>query len=132
MRKQRVRALLMGGQACVFYGAAEFSRDVDFAILANAGNLARPPMRIHESRDDLAGWKFPEGVAARSVADAKRSRARQRWGFCASQGVRFQVKGFISFFLKAVFCFFRSASSSAVALKYYSKLGLLSARQFNV
>jgi hypothetical protein len=27
MRAHRVRALLMGGQACVFYGAAEFSRD---------------------------------------------------------------------------------------------------------
>ena len=26
MRAHRVRALLMGGQACVFYGAAEFSR----------------------------------------------------------------------------------------------------------
>jgi len=31
----------MGGQACVFYGAAEFSRDTDFAILADAPNLAR-------------------------------------------------------------------------------------------
>jgi len=31
MREHRVRALLMGGQACVFYGAAEFSRDTDFA-----------------------------------------------------------------------------------------------------
>ena len=41
MRAQRVRALLMGGQACVFYGAAEFSRDTDFAILADAANLAR-------------------------------------------------------------------------------------------
>jgi hypothetical protein len=41
MRTHRVRALLMGGQACVFYGAAEFSRDVDFAILANAANLSR-------------------------------------------------------------------------------------------
>jgi hypothetical protein len=37
----RVRALLMGGQACVFYGAAEFSRDTDFAILADAANLGR-------------------------------------------------------------------------------------------
>ncbi len=36
----RVRALLMGGQACVFYGAAEFSRDTDFAILADETNLA--------------------------------------------------------------------------------------------
>ena len=41
MRAHRVRALLMGGQACVFYGAAEFSRDTDFAILAEASNLAR-------------------------------------------------------------------------------------------
>jgi len=29
MRAHRVRALLMGGQACVFYGAAEFSRDTE-------------------------------------------------------------------------------------------------------
>jgi hypothetical protein len=41
MRAHRVRALLMGGQACVFYGAAEFSRDTDLAILAEAPNLAR-------------------------------------------------------------------------------------------
>ena len=41
MRAHRVRALLMGGQACVFYGAAEFSRDIDFAIVADAGNLGR-------------------------------------------------------------------------------------------
>jgi hypothetical protein len=31
----------MGGQACVFYGAAEFSRDTDFAVLADTTNLAR-------------------------------------------------------------------------------------------
>ncbi len=36
-----VRALLMGGQACVFYGGAEFSRDTDFAILAEPENLDR-------------------------------------------------------------------------------------------
>ena len=41
MREHRVRALLMGGQACVLYGAAEFSRDTDLAILAEAANLAR-------------------------------------------------------------------------------------------
>src|SRR3954452_12654152 len=41
MAAHQVRALLMGGQACVFYGAAEFSRDTDFAILADAPNLAR-------------------------------------------------------------------------------------------
>ncbi len=31
----------MGGQACVFYGAAEFSRDIDLAILADEANLDR-------------------------------------------------------------------------------------------
>lgn len=36
-----VRALLMGGQACILYGAAEFSRDVDFAIFASEENLAQ-------------------------------------------------------------------------------------------
>ena len=41
IRARRVRALLMGGQACVFYGAAEFSRDTDLAILANSENLAK-------------------------------------------------------------------------------------------
>ena len=41
IRAHQVRALLMGGQACVFYGAAEFSRDTDLAILANSENLAK-------------------------------------------------------------------------------------------
>jgi hypothetical protein len=31
----------MGGQACVFYGAAEFSRDLDLLILSDAANLVR-------------------------------------------------------------------------------------------
>jgi hypothetical protein len=41
MASHRVRALLMGGQACVFYGGAEFSRDTDLLILADTANLAR-------------------------------------------------------------------------------------------
>lgn len=30
----------MGGQACIVYGAIEFSRDVDLAVLASEPNLA--------------------------------------------------------------------------------------------
>ena len=41
MQTHQVRALLMGGQACVFYGAAEFSRDTALALLPDAANLAR-------------------------------------------------------------------------------------------
>lgn len=41
IRKHGVKALLMGGQACVFYGAAEFSRDADIVLLADPENVAR-------------------------------------------------------------------------------------------
>ena len=53
MRTHRVRALLMGGQACVFYGAAEFSRDTDFAILASPANLARLKRALADLQADL-------------------------------------------------------------------------------
>lgn len=38
----------MGGQACVLYGAAEFSRDTDLAILAEAANLCRLQLALDE------------------------------------------------------------------------------------
>ena len=41
MAARQVHALLMGEQACVFYGAAEFSRDTDIAVLAEPDNLER-------------------------------------------------------------------------------------------
>lgn len=53
MRAHRVRALLMGGQACVFYGAAEFSRDTDLAIVADAANLARLRSALDELQAEL-------------------------------------------------------------------------------
>jgi hypothetical protein len=39
IQKHQVQALLMGGQACVFYGAAQFSKDVDFLLLASEENF---------------------------------------------------------------------------------------------
>jgi len=39
----------MGGQACILYGGAEFSRDVDFALLASRENLER----LSRALDDL-------------------------------------------------------------------------------
>jgi hypothetical protein len=38
----------MGGQACVFYGAAEFSRDCDVAILAEPENYSRLTAALEE------------------------------------------------------------------------------------
>lgn len=43
----------MGGQACVFYGAAEFSRDVDFVILAEPENLRRLKAALHELQAEV-------------------------------------------------------------------------------
>ena len=50
----KVRALLMGGQACVFYGGAEFSRDTDFAILADSS--------VEERAERLANKAYWEPV----------------------------------------------------------------------
>ena len=47
-RRHRVRALLMGGQACILYGAAEFSRDTDFVVLCDAQNLRRLRAALRE------------------------------------------------------------------------------------
>lgn len=44
-----VKHLLMGGQACVFYGAAEFSRDCDIVVLTDPDNFTR----LERALDDL-------------------------------------------------------------------------------
>ena len=45
-----VPALLMGGQACVLYGAAEYSRDLDLAVLATDDALPRLAAAIRSLR----------------------------------------------------------------------------------
>lgn len=49
-RRRKVRALLMGGQACILYGAAEFSRDVDFAVAVSPRNLDRLRAALRDLR----------------------------------------------------------------------------------
>ncbi len=51
LQTNRVDYLLMGGQACVLYGAAEFSRDTDIVLLAEEGNLTR----LRSAIDELDG-----------------------------------------------------------------------------
>ena len=45
-----VHALLMGGQACVLYGAAEYSRDLDLAVLATPDALPSLHSALHALR----------------------------------------------------------------------------------
>lgn len=40
----------MGGQACILYGAAEFSRDVDIAVLVEGANLDRLRAALRDLR----------------------------------------------------------------------------------
>ena len=39
LNRYNVKSLLIGGQACIIYGAAEFSRDSDFIILSTPENI---------------------------------------------------------------------------------------------
>lgn len=43
LQKAEVRSLLIGGQACILYGGAEFSRDLDLMIAATPTDLGRVP-----------------------------------------------------------------------------------------
>ena len=45
-----MRSLLMGGQACVLYGAAEFSRDTDIVTVTDEDNLHRLQAAVEELR----------------------------------------------------------------------------------
>lgn len=63
LSSREVRHLLMGGQACVFYGAAEFSRDCDIVIVADEENLARLDAALEELQADCIAvppkdWKY--------------------------------------------------------------------------
>lgn len=49
-RRRKLRALLMGGQACILYGGAEFSRDIDFAIAASPADLRQLKLALRELR----------------------------------------------------------------------------------
>jgi len=49
-RKHRVKSLLIRGQACIIYGAAEFSCDSDFVVLCHPANLSRLQLALKELR----------------------------------------------------------------------------------
>lgn len=56
IEQHQIRALLMGGQACILYGGAEFSRDIDLAILASKKNF----VRLAAALDELAAHVIDE------------------------------------------------------------------------
>lgn len=73
----------MGGQACVLYGAAEFSRDTDLALLADQENLAR----LQQALDELGAsviavppFELPYLERGHAIHFAFGDRATQRMG----------------------------------------------------
>ncbi|MBN2145177.1 MAG: hypothetical protein JW774_11185 [Candidatus Aureabacteria bacterium] len=47
-QKHEVIFLLMGGQACILYGASEFTRDTDFCVLCDNHNLTNIQNALNE------------------------------------------------------------------------------------
>jgi hypothetical protein len=68
-QKHGVQALLMGGQACVFYGAAQVSKDIDFALFADAHNYERLHRALAELQAErIAIPRFDPAILERGHA----------------------------------------------------------------
>lgn len=61
IREHRVRALLMGGQACVLYGAAEFSRDTDLVAQGGGSRARGRPMLLAAVTKRIGATSSTEG-----------------------------------------------------------------------
>ncbi len=69
LRAHKVKFLLMGGQACIIYGAAEFSRDIDLAIMVSNCNIEALQAALSEFR------AVPRYVPALSASVLRRGHA---------------------------------------------------------
>ena len=86
IRKHGAKALLMGGQACVFYGAAEFSKDADIVLLADPENIARLRRALEELEARQAY------VPALSVEVLRRGHGVHfKCGIAEAEGIRLDV-----------------------------------------
>ena len=86
--KARIKALLMGGQACILYGAAEFSRDIDLAILVSPENLDNLQSALAELEAEAVFFpQLTEEALHRGHACHFRCRARE------VDGLRIDVMG---------------------------------------
>lgn len=76
-----MQALLMGGQACVFYGAAQFSRDVDLVLKASDDNFSQLLAAFAElNASRIAVPRFDPALLARGHAVHFRCRGGQANG----------------------------------------------------
>jgi len=69
----------MGGQACVFYGAAQVSKDIDLVLLADSGNF----QRLQSALQSLRATR----IAVPSFDPAALARGHAVHFRCAAEGV---------------------------------------------
>ena len=94
IRAHRVRALLMGGQACVFYSAAEFSRDTDLASQASTSGIGRNGLRRLKQtfRVPQAKSRLSPHIEDRSIIQAFGISVVSKWVFrSAHLSTRFKI-----------------------------------------
>jgi hypothetical protein len=72
--KHQVKALLIGVQDCIFYGAAEFSRDVDYAVLIDPENLLKMKAALVQSKKTRCD---KDGPMIRRLVDADYTKASE-------------------------------------------------------
>ena len=81
--KCKVQSLLMGGQACILYGAAEFSRDIDLAVMVSYHNLENLKSIISVSRplliSAIEGNQAEVQRLLRDEEDREKELDRQYW-----------------------------------------------------
>ena len=83
LNRSGVQYLLMGGQACVLYGAAEFSRDTDIAVLADVENLQHLNSALEQLQADcIAVPPFEASYLLRGHAVHFRCRCPEAAGIC--------------------------------------------------
>ncbi len=65
----------MGGQACVFYGAAQFSKDVELVRFPDEADDIRPtrPLLAHAISRDLPGLRAALDAEARTEQEKDRA-----------------------------------------------------------
>lgn len=85
-QRHRIRSLLIGGQACIIYGAAEFSRDSDFVVLCSRKNLERLKAALGELKaENIYVPPLEPGYLAKGHACHFRCRTR------GTEGLRIDI-----------------------------------------
>jgi hypothetical protein len=78
MAARQVRALLMGGQACILYGAAQFSKDIDFTISAEPANWERLMSALQELQAECIAVPLLALAAAGKMDEMRAALAEEQ------------------------------------------------------